>query len=69
MREVASQMDAIEADFGSEFQIGRVITIAEVYAAGEITLRVRALQLPWVSEGMLEWAKRGLAGTATADSS
>jgi len=67
MREVAEQMDAIEGDFGSEFQIGRVITIVEVHSAGEICLRVRALQYPWVSDGMLEWAKRGLAGTAAAD--
>ena len=30
MQEVAEQMDAIEADFGRDFEIGRVITIVEV---------------------------------------
>src|SRR5690242_14321796 len=30
MHEVAEQMDAIEADFGDGYQIGRVITIVEI---------------------------------------
>jgi hypothetical protein len=30
MQEVAAQMDAIEADYGENFQIGRVVTIVEV---------------------------------------
>ena len=59
MREVAEQMDSIEADLGRDFVIGRVITIVEVQRPdGEITLRIRAGQLPWVSLGMLEYAKK-----------
>ncbi len=59
MQEVAEQMDSIEADLGRDFAIGRVITIVEVQRPdGEITLRIRAGQLPWVSLGMLEYAKK-----------
>jgi len=61
MQEVAEQMDAIEADFGRDFEIGRVITIVEVKGPdGNVGLRVRAGQLPWVSIGMLEFAKKSL---------
>jgi hypothetical protein len=61
MQEVADQMDAIEADFGDGFEIGRVITIVEVTGPdGIVGIRVRAGQLPWVSLGMLEWAKKSL---------
>lgn len=59
MQEVAEQMDAIEADFGRDFEIGRVITIVEVtQPTGEVGLRIRAGQLPWVTLGMLEGAKK-----------
>jgi hypothetical protein len=65
MQEVAEQMDAIEADFGRDFEIGRVITIVEVKQPdGEIGLRVRAGQLPWVTLGMLDWAKKSVEATA-----
>jgi hypothetical protein len=61
MTEVAEQMDAIEADFGDGFKIGRVITIVEVTGPeGDVGLRVRAGQYPWVSLGMLEFAKKSL---------
>lgn len=61
MQEVAEQMDAIEADFGRDFEIGRVITIVEVKRSdGEVELRVRAGQLPWVSMGMLDFAKKSV---------
>jgi hypothetical protein len=61
MKEVAEQMDAIEADFGRDFQLGRVITIVEVFQPnGDVGLRVRAGQLPWVTLGMLDWAKKTL---------
>jgi hypothetical protein len=67
MQEVAEQMDAIETDFGRDFEIGRVITVVEVKRSnGEIALRVRAGQYPWVAIGMLEWAKKSLeAATAS----
>lgn len=61
MNEVAAQMDAIEADLGSDFQIGRVITMAEVIDSdGNVNLRVRHGQLPWVTLGMLDWARKVL---------
>ncbi len=61
MREVAEQMDAIETDFGSDFEIGRVITIVEVHTPdGKVGIRVRAGQYPWVAMGMLEFAKKSV---------
>ena len=61
MHEVAEQMDAIEADFGDNYEIGRVITIVEVkQPSGEVGLRVRAGQYPWVALGMLQWAQKGV---------
>jgi len=61
MREVAEQMDAIEADFGRDFEIGRVITIVEVKTPdGNVNLRVRAGQYPWVALGMLDFAKKSV---------
>jgi len=65
MQEVADQMDAIESDFGDGFEIGRVITIVEVTGPdGNVGIRVRAGQLPWVSLGVLEWAKKSLEAAA-----
>jgi hypothetical protein len=61
MQEVAEQMDAIEADFGRDFEIGRVITVVEVKGPnGEVGIRVRAGQYPWVALGMLDWAKKSV---------
>jgi hypothetical protein len=61
MQEVAEQMDAIEVDFGRDYEIGRVITIVEVTGPdGNVGLRVRAGQYPWVSLGMLEFAKKSV---------
>jgi hypothetical protein len=61
MQEVAEQMDAIEADFGDDYEIGRVITIVEVTGPdGEVGLRVRAGQYPWVAIGMLDFAKKSV---------
>ena len=61
MQEVAEQMDAIEADFGTNFEIGRVITIVEVKQPdGNVGIRVRAGQYPWVSLGMLDFAKKSV---------
>ncbi|TMK98130.1 MAG: hypothetical protein E6G34_10715 [Actinobacteria bacterium] len=64
MNEVAEQMDAIESDFGSDYEIGRVITIVEVTGPdGNVGLRVRAGQYPWIALGMLEFAKKSLEAT------
>jgi hypothetical protein len=63
MQEVADEMDQIEADFGDDYQIGRVVTIVEVIRPnGEVGLRVRAGQLPWVTLGMLRFAEKVLEG-------
>jgi hypothetical protein len=68
MQEVAEQMDAIEADFGNDYEIGRVITIVEVKGPdGNVGLRVRAAQYPWVSLGMLDWAKKSLEAAVAGD--
>ncbi|HTU79205.1 MAG TPA: hypothetical protein VMF09_10645 [Solirubrobacteraceae bacterium] len=59
MQEVAEEMDAIETDFGDDYQIGRVITIVEVVRPGDnVGLRVRAGQYPWVTLGMLRAAAK-----------
>ncbi len=59
MQEVAEEMDGIEADFGDDYQIGRVILVAEVIRPdGEVGLRVRAGQMPWVAVGMLRAAQK-----------
>ncbi len=58
MQEVADQMDAIETDFGDDYKIGRVITIVEVIKPdGDVELRLRAGQFPWVALGMLRFAQ------------
>jgi hypothetical protein len=61
MQEVASEMDGIEAEFGDDYQIGRVITLVEVHRPnGEVSLRVRAGQYPWVTLGMLHFAQKAI---------
>jgi hypothetical protein len=68
MQEVAEQMDAIEADLGRDFEIGRVITVVEVTGSdGNVGLRVRAGQLPWVSLGMLDFAKKSIEAQMAAE--
>ena len=68
MQEVAEQMDAIEADFGDGYAIGRVITIVEVQRTdGEVGIRVRAGMYPWVAIGMLEVAKKIVEGGGEPD--
>jgi hypothetical protein len=68
MQEVAEQMDAIEADFGRDFEIGRVITIVEVTGPdGNVGIRIRAGQYPWVSLGMLEFAKKSVEAQMAAE--
>jgi hypothetical protein len=63
MQEVAEEMDAIETDFGDNYQIGRVITIVEVIRPDDnIGLRVRAGQYPWVTLGMLRAAEKIVEG-------
>jgi hypothetical protein len=61
MHEVAEQMDAIDADYPDGFTIGRVVTVVEVFGPDKsVDVRVRAAQLPWVSLGLLDWAKKSV---------
>jgi hypothetical protein len=70
MHEVAEQMDAIEADFGDGYRIGRVITVVEVARPdGDVEVRVRAAQFPWVTLGMLDWAKKSVEAAIGGQSS
>jgi len=65
MHEVAEQMDAIEAAYPEGFTIGRVITVVEVFGPDDsVDVRVRAGQFPWVSLGMLDWAKKSVEAAA-----
>jgi hypothetical protein len=58
MEEVAKQMDAIEADFGDDYEIGNLITIVEIARPdGETGIRVRSTGPQLVSLGMLRIAE------------
>jgi len=59
LQEVAEQMDAIEADFGDDFEIGRVVTVVEVTGPdGNVGVRVRSAAYPWVTSGLLRYAAK-----------
>jgi hypothetical protein len=58
--EVAAQMDAIEADFGDDYEIGNVVTVVEVIRPEGTTIRVRCNQHPWIGIGMLRFAEKAL---------
>jgi hypothetical protein len=60
MEEVASQMDAIEADFGDRYQIGAVVTVVEVRTPDGANVRVRCNAPPWVGLGLLRFAEKAL---------
>ena len=60
LREVAAQMDAIEADFGDDYQIGSVVTIVEVQRPDGSGVRVRCNAPPWVGIGMIRMAEKVL---------
>ena len=63
MQEVADEMDQIDAQFGDDYRIGRIITVVEVIRPNQdVNLRVRAGQLPWVTLGMLRFAQKVLEG-------
>ena len=60
MKEVAEQMDAIEADFGDDYQIGSIVTVVEVMRSQGAGIRVRCNAPPWVGLGMLRIAEKAL---------
>lgn len=67
MEEVAQQMDAIEADFGDDFEIDRVITIVMIKQPdGSTGLRVRNVEMsPLEAIGLLSMAQDVLKAQAT----
>jgi hypothetical protein len=68
MQEVAEEMDGIEADFGDDYRIGRVILVAEILRPdGDVGLRVRAGQMPWVAIGMLRSAQKIIEAQMTSE--
>jgi hypothetical protein len=58
--EVAAQMDAIERDFGDDYEIGNVVTVVEVITRETAGIRVRCNQQPWIGLGMLKIAEKAL---------
>jgi len=58
MQEVAAQMDAIEADFGDNYEIGNVVIIVEVQSPAGAAVRVRSNAPPWVGIGMLRTTEK-----------
>lgn len=68
MEEVAQQMDAIEADFGEDFEILRVLTIVMVKRPdGEAGLRIRNMEMsPLEAVGLLSMAQDVLKAQAIA---
>jgi len=59
MEEVAQQMDAIEADFGDDFEILKVLTIVMVKRPdGDAGLRIRNMDMsPLEAVGLLSMAQ------------
>lgn len=60
--EVAAQMDAIETDFGNNYEIGNVVTVVELLTPAGPGIRVRCNQQPWIGLGMLKFAEKVLEG-------
>jgi hypothetical protein len=58
--EVAAQMEAIENDFGDDYEIGAVMTVVEVIRSEGAGIRVRCNAPPWVGLGMLKIAEKAL---------
>ncbi|HEY5053410.1 MAG TPA: hypothetical protein VII45_08370 [Solirubrobacterales bacterium] len=58
---VAAQMEALEADYGEESQIGDVCTIVEVVGPHGSHVRVRSSDMrPHVALGLLRMAERAM---------
>lgn len=59
-QEIDDQLDAVETEFGRDgYQVGRVITILEIVGPdGNVGIRIRAAQLPWVTMGLLRAAEK-----------
>jgi hypothetical protein len=62
--EVAAQMEAIENDFGDDYEIGSVLTVVEVITSDGAGVRVRCNAPPWVGLGMARMAEKALEAQA-----
>jgi len=60
--EVAAQMDAIETDFGDDYEIGNIVTIVEVIRSEGAGVRVRSNAPPWIGLGLIRFAEKALEG-------
>jgi hypothetical protein len=58
--EVAAQMEAIENDFGDEYEIGAIVTIVEVRRPDGAGVRVRCNAPNWVGLGLLRMGEKAL---------
>jgi hypothetical protein len=58
--EVAAQMEAIENDFGDDYEIGAVVTVVEVIRSDGAGVRVRCNAPPWVGLGLLRIAEKAI---------
>jgi hypothetical protein len=58
--EVAAQMEAIENDFGDDYEIGAIVTVVEVRRPDGAGVRVRCNAPNWVGLGMLRMAEKAL---------
>lgn len=60
---IAEQMEAIEADYGEDCQVGDVLTIVEVLGPHGSHVRVRSSDMrPHTTLGLLELAKAAATG-------
>lgn len=66
---VTAQMEALEADYGDDSQIGDVCTIVEVVGPHGSHVRVRNSDMrPHVALGLLRIAERGVLGNMQSES-
>ncbi len=60
---VAAQMEALEADYGEDCQIGDVCTIVEVVGPHGSHVRVRSSEMrPHIALGLVRMAERAMLG-------
>lgn len=65
---IANQMEALEADYGEECQVGDILTIVEVIGPHGSHVRIRSSNLrPHSVVGLLETAKGLMMGTLKSD--
>lgn len=65
MQEVAAQMEVIEGQEEADFEIGYCVIVVEIRTNKDQVIRVRAPQAPWISGGLLDYAKETLRNWPT----